>query len=634
MAAGGQGLVIMKRTAWIFILFLIAARPLSAAAASDFSASAAVESRRVFVGESFVYQITVEGEDSPDQPKLPDMPDFSARFVGGQQNNSSSITIINGRMTQDVHRGYVFSWQLTPKRAGTLEIPSVTVTAGNKSVQTQPVAILASKPQEMDDFKLELQLSTDTCYVGQPVTVSAIWYISADLQQFQFNLPVLDDPRFTVADWNMPVDPKSKDRYLQVPLGDKQAVGIKERRNLNGKPYMTVRIDKVLIPKTAGKITLAEATVSFTAVTGYRRPSGRSMMDNFFGDDFFGNFRQPVTKKFVIPSNTPELTVKPLPSTGRPDNFNGLVGDYSISAKADPIRVKVGDPITLTLTVTGPDYLDPVQLPPLNQQPDLTADFRIPAEMAPGVVKNGAKVFTQTIRAARADVKAIPSISLPYFDAKTGEYRIASTKPIPLQVSATRVVTARDAEGIAASAAPEKNELETRAEGIAYNYDDLSVLQDQAAGPDHWIHSPLWIGLLAGFPALYFILFGFVAFRRFRLADPDSRGRKKAYARLLKQLKAAENPGTKPAAAAEVLSVLREYLAAKLHLSPGARTWREIEVSLQQHGIDESMVAETKLLFDICEAMGYGGISDAGAGPARLAERAAGLAKKLERGLS
>ncbi len=626
--------MIMKRIAWTFVLVMMTAFPLSAAAANDFSVSAAVESSHVFVGESFVFQITVEGEDSPDQPRLPDMTDFSARFAGGQQNNSSSITIINGKMTQNVRRGYVFSWQMTPRRAGNLEIPSVAVTAGSRSARTQPVRIQAAKPREMDDFKLALALSTDTCYVGQPVTLSAIWYIGADVQQFQFNLPVLDDPRFEVADWNMPVDPNNKDRYLQVPLGNRQAIGIKEQRTINSKPYMAVRIDKVLIPKTAGKITLDEATVSFTAVTGYRQPSGR-MMDNFFGNDVFGNFRQPVTKKFVIPSNTLDLNVRPLPDAGRPDNFNGLVGNYFISAQASPTQVKVGDPITLTLKVTGPDYLDPVKLPPLDQQTDLSADFRIPAEMAPGVVENGAKVFTQTIRAARADVTAIPAISLPYFDADAGEYRVAATAPIPLEVSATRVVTAMDAEGNAA-AETQKNELETRAEGIAYNYEDLSVLQDQAAGPGHWVRSPLWIGLLAGFPALYFILFAFTAFRRSRLADPEGNRRKKAYARLLKQLNAIDNPGAKTDAdaAAAVLSALREYLAAKLRLPTGARTWREMESALKQHGIEEAIVAEAKSLFDACEAMGYGGIRNTDAETAPLTQRASALAGKLERSLS
>jgi len=296
-----------------FLAILLTSSPLPAVAAGDFTVSAAVENENVFAGESFVYQIQVDGEDSPEQPDLSTLSDFTVQFIGGQQNSSTSVTIINGRMTQDVKRGYIFNWRLTPKRVGILEIPPVTVTAGSRSARTNPLRIRADEPTEMEDFKLELSLSRDTCYVGEPVTLTATWYIGQNVEQFLFNLPVLSDPRFNVAAWDMPVDPNRKDQYLAVPLGDGQTIGIKEQRNLDGRPFTALRFQKVIIPKTPGTITLDEATVSFLSVTGYRNPGRRSMMD-----DIFGNMRQAVTRKFVIPSNPLPLTVRPLPDAGRP----------------------------------------------------------------------------------------------------------------------------------------------------------------------------------------------------------------------------------------------------------------------------------------------------------------------------
>ncbi len=611
----------------LLCLFSLAAALPATDAAAAFSADAAVESTEVFVGESFVYQIQVQGEDAPEQPDLSRLSDFSVAFVGGQQNNSSSITIINGKTTRDVRRGYIFNYRLTPKRAGTLTIPSVTITAGKQTARTRPIQIRADKPREIDDFHFELSLSPDTCYVGQPVTLKAIWYIGGDVQQFLFNLPILDDPRFTVADWDLPVDPNRKERYLQVPLGTGQTIGIKEQRTLNGRPWTTVRFEKVLIPGSPGTFEIDESTVSFVAVTGHRRPSSRSMFDDFFGN-------RAVTEKFVIPSNTPTLTVRPLPVAGRPADFTGLVGQYKIEAEASPTTVKVGDPITLTVRVSGPDYLDPVTLPALDQQPALARDFRIPSEMAPGVIKGDAKIFTQTLRATHDGVEAIAPISLSYFDAEAGEYRIARSEPVPLQVSATRIVTAQDAEGIETQGVA-KSELETWAEGIAYNYEDLSVLRSQSAGLSHWKSSPYWIALLAGFPLLYGITFSITAFRRSRNADPKNNRRRKAYAKLKKNLKQLDisTPDADSQTGAGVLSAMREYLAAKLDLPPGG-TWPEFESALQQRDTDEKTVAELKALFVTCEAIEYGGIAALDDTGTPLGDRAAALAKRLERSLS
>jgi len=296
----------------------------------------------------------------------------------------------------------------------------------------------------------------------------------------------------------------------------------------------------------------------------------------------------------------------------------------------------VGDPITLTLRISGPDYLDPVTLPPLHAQPELARDFKIPPDMAPGTIEGNAKVFTQTIRAARADVTAIPSIPLPYFDAAAGAYRIARSTPIPLQVSATRVITAGDAEGMT-STGTVKSELETWAEGIAYNYEDISVLRDQAAGPGHWAGSPFWMAWLAGFPAIYAIVFSLTAYRHSRRANPEYYRRRKAYGRLLEQFKTIDRsgPDAEKTISARVLSAFRDYLAVKLQLPPGGRTWREIEAVLREKNIADELLAEIKALFDTCEAMGYGGLAADGDDRGTiLPDRAAGLAKQLERSLS
>ncbi len=60
------------------------------------------------------------------------------------------------------------------------------------------------------------------------------------------------------------------------------------------------------------------------------------------------------------------------------------------------------------------------------------------------------KEFSQTFRALSANVTQIPPIELNYFNPRSRTYEVARTDPIPLTVHGTRVVTARDAEGLAA----------------------------------------------------------------------------------------------------------------------------------------------------------------------------------------
>jgi hypothetical protein len=153
----------------------------SNAQAKPLSADAVVERSSVFVGEPFIFQIQVSGSENPERPDLSEITDFIVEYHGGQANSSRSVTIINGRMTQNVKQGYVFSYQLIPKRTGKLLLPSVTVHANGQSAQTNPVVMHVQKPAETDDFKLRIDLSKQECYVGEPVTLTVTWYLGKDV---------------------------------------------------------------------------------------------------------------------------------------------------------------------------------------------------------------------------------------------------------------------------------------------------------------------------------------------------------------------------------------------------------------------------------------------------------------------
>jgi hypothetical protein len=254
--------------------------------------------------------------------------------------------------------------------------------------------------------------------------------------------------------------------------------------------------------------------------------------------------------------------------------------------------------------------------------------------MAPGKVEGRTKVFTQTLRAKHAGVQMIPPIELPYFDARSGEYAVARTKEIPLSVSSTRVLTAQDAEGRALPR-EDKTELETWAEGIAHNYEDLSVLKDQAHGPAVWVRSPVWTGLIGLPPLTYLILLAVATATRARRADPGARRSRQAYGELAKRLNriSREKTGDRVQTNSAVLDAMRHYLGAKLRLSPGALTFNDVRGLLLERDIAADTLGRLERLLEECETSRYAGLTADTHKPDDVIERALGLAKDLDRDL-
>ncbi|MBN1905070.1 MAG: BatD family protein [Deltaproteobacteria bacterium] len=571
--------------------------------ASELSVQTALERREVYTGETFIFQLQVSGSEEPEEPDLSHLDGFRVQFAGGSQNSSSSISIINGQMTREEKKGYIFSYRLTPLKTGTIAIPSIEVKAGNMTARTEPVVIVARKPTETEDFKLRLTLSKERCYTGEPVILTVTWYIGKNVNDFNFSLPLMGDKRLTFA--NPEVDTQSGKKLYRIKLGDSEAIGEEGQGTLDGKRYTTISFKKVLIPVKAGTIPIEQATVTCSALTGYSRRSN-DPFSSFFDDDFFGSSRRGVYSTVVVPSNTLSLRVLDLPAQGRPANFNGHTGRYHIEAAASPLNVNIGDPVTFSIKISGPPYLDHIDLPPLKDQPAFTKDFRIPDERAGAEIKGEEKIFTQTIRPLNSGVKEIPSYELPYFDTEKGEYLVTSSVPIPLTVNETKVVTLLDAEGTSETPVT-GTDIETSGKGIAFSYEDMSVIEKEYLSPIACFLNGPWPYMVFTPPILYLILFSGVYISRKRNNDPLKILSRKALNVLEKKLHEAEK-ATPQKACVIVLDSFREYLGIKLRLpSTGSVTFADAKQHLEAMGIEQEIIEKVKDLFYSCEAGAYAG---------------------------
>jgi len=475
------------------------------AGAAGVEVTAGVDAREVYVGEPFALTIEVDGDESPPRPDVSALEhDFDVAFVGGRRNSSTSISIMNGKMARVSHEGYVFQYELRARRPGELTIPAITVEAGGDRHRTVPIVIRAREPAERDDFSLEFVPARDSVYVGEPVEMKVIWRVGRDeVGDFSFNLPFLENDALDVRPVDAAGDPGS---LVRVPVGGREVTAAKKTGLEKGRRVLTVTMTFVLRAKRPGPLTLAKGTVSCRYLAGYRRAGRRDPFSGFFDDDFFGMGLWPNGRKVyrtaVVPSNEPRLTVRPLPEKGRPPGFSGLVGEFSLAVNADPLEVKVGDPVTLTIQVAG-EHAALARLPALTEQLE-GAGFKVPGDMAPAVVDDSGmlKTFTQTVRARHDKVREIPALALDYFNPRTGRYETARSEPVPLVVHAVTKVTVADAERARPPSPAPKTPRRVEA-GLHDNFYGSQVLVPQAPA-DMTRHPKRWLAALA-VPPLFFL---------------------------------------------------------------------------------------------------------------------------------
>lgn len=613
----------IKRHITVSLALAILVIAVSAYAADDIRVIANVESRDVYVGESFLMQIAVDGSDKVEIPDMAAIDGFAIEYMGGSNNSSQSISIINGRVERNVQKGFVFTYKLTPQRAGRMTIPSIDVKVEGTTFRTSPINISVKRPEETEDFKLRIRLSRGTCFVGEPVLLTVTWYLRRDIQAFEFTAPVLYDESFSFDAPDVKIDPSKK--YYRIPLAGREVIAEKGRGMLDGESYATLQFSIAVIPQRSGTFAIPEFIVACESGTGVR--NRRDFFNDFFGDDVLGKWRGSL-RKYVVPSNTLTLGVKELPTEGRPAAFAGHVGEFRVKMAAEPVEVNIGDPITLTVILEGPDYLGRVDLPSLAGQSELAENFKIPDERAPGKIEGRRKIFTQTIRAKDDQVERIPPVSLVYFDTAKEQYLTAVSDPIPINVRKTRIVTAGDAEGIDSGdrGAP----LEKWKAGIAYNYEGAEVIEPQDFGLDS-VLSETKVKLMLVLPPLaWLFVLGAVIFSRKRSADPDAAKSRGALRGLRGRLAGFSPNDSDEVFCSGVMDSFKIYLGEKMRIPGRSLTTNEIERLLSERKIDEELIGEVKDLLSSCEYGAYAGGS-AIDGREKLTGRTTETARKLDR---
>lgn len=385
----------------------------------------------------------------------------------GQQTR---VEIINFRMKTSA----VYSYTVYPDREGDFEIPSIDVTVNGKPVRTRPMPLRVDggapgvpvqraipvqpgqgayppgyQPQSAppapapdgEEAKLafaKLILPKQEVFVGEMIPVEVRFYFNQGYQfEIQGQRPSISGEGFTVQ------------RLLDAQRGE-QRVG--------NADYHVLTFRTAITPLKSGQIELPSVTLNaITRVPMSSMGSMDDLFDQFFSGSGFPGMGQ--ARELVISTDPAQLTVKSLPTAGRPENFSGAVGAFTISSMADPVKVGAGEPVTLTVTVTGRGNFDAMGDPELvddegwrsyppaqNFQPDDAVGY------------SGQKNFEFAIVAAESR-DATPGAEFSFFNPESEKYETVSASPVAVQAeapSATAASATADASGPADSSVPDQ----------------------------------------------------------------------------------------------------------------------------------------------------------------------------------
>jgi hypothetical protein len=555
----------------------------SSAASGPVRVTAEVESDRVYVGQPFDLQISVEGDMRSQPPEIPALDGFRIEQRGSSTN--SEIVFDGTRTVERARR--IFQYSLTPTRIGVLTVPPIEVRTREGVKRTEPLRVTVEEPGELEDFKLRLEVGDHEVYAGQPVTLRLTWFIGAEVQKATFSMPALPEGfrLYSSADRGLTPAHFQSGQFYEVNFLGERSVARAGVAELDGRRLSTLTIEKLIVPTEPGEYELGPATVAFSQATRGRR--------SIYDSPFFNQGRS-ITE--VVASEPVTLVVLPLPTAGRPSSFSGLVGEYTVEAKAEPIDVRVGDPITLRVTVKGSGPAEEIPTLDLGGQPGFEDAFKLTGERPTAELVPGGKRFTTMIRARNEDVSAIPPLELTYFDARSGEYRTAASDAIPLSVQAApRVELPGDAgdsweDGDRAVARRDEpsGPREVSLEDLAPSRESLFAL----------VRGPIGAAAVAIPPVAALAIVAVAAVRRKSTADPDRRRKTRA-------LREATRTLDRHDGAEGVLLAVRAFAADWSGRSREAITADEAVEFLERNEVSHARAVRDAV--DACAAAEFGG---------------------------
>ena len=415
------------------------------------SVTAVLNSSEAALGETVHLEIRVAGAHGADAPENIMVDGLEIRRTGTSQR----IEMNNLNLTSSV----IYDYTVMPLRAGRFTIPPQTIRVGNNSLRTPALTLnVADAPGRSSGARpgrdaaaasasslvfAELIVPSKTAYVGEIVPVQI----------------------------RMGFDPRVRPRLVEPPeitgqgfTAQKLQQSGENTETISGRPYEVVTFKTAIAAARAGKFEIGPVKAKAQVVVPRRQSAPRSRprspfdlldQDDPFSDPFFSNpFSQRGERRDVeIKSEPVALEVKPLPKNA-PPSFSGAIGNFTMTTDAKPKTVQVGDPITITSTISGRGNFDRVNAPVIEDERGWhkyppSSKFKQDDEVG----LSGTKTF-EMVLSPNDKKQGLPLLAFSYFDPVKEQYVTLHSEPIPINVQGGAAVAQNAGAGQSAAPTP------------------------------------------------------------------------------------------------------------------------------------------------------------------------------------
>ncbi|MCG8429738.1 MAG: BatD family protein [Candidatus Omnitrophica bacterium] len=558
----------MRRIAIIFCL-VFAGWQWCRAETVDFEIS--IDQRSVAVGEAVEFGMRFRDTRSMPVLELPASDGFDLHYLGP----STSMTVTNGKVASSITHIY----RLLPRKTGSYTIGPLSFEYnGNTYVSNELTIEISASPQT----------------AAESVDEQVMLLIEPEKTEFYLNEKVLLRVKFLTHNIRFELEPPvlEEEGLFMESLGPPRQY----QAHIRGLVYNVVEYQYSMFGLREGRLSLGPARMACNMIvrtsSGSRR---RGFFSSGFFDDFFGGYeRHPMT----VSSTEMGISVLPLPGKGRPADFRGAVGSFEIEAEASPVKVQAGDPVTLTMAVSGEGNYNTVTAPQVVSEEGFKVyEPRMETD-------KGQRLYEQVIMPLSEEITEVPQVSFSFFDPRHKEYRTLVRGPFPLEVTKPlhdERLTFVEPSGLEKASRRDEH----LGEDIIFIKSSPGVFSPRGA---FLYRDPVFLGVQA-LPLIGFIL-GTVLYSRRRRLRSDIR-----YARHLQAPRKARQgiqrargylAAHDTAAFYDALyQTLRGYIGDRFHLPSGGMTAGVVDEALVHTGISAGVLSDLRDLFEECDMARY-----------------------------
>lgn len=371
---------------------------------------------QVALGNPVQYIVEISATYSNSKPDLPAISSLpitdtgGLRLRNGRTSNNSNTRIFNGQAEYQLTQSAIID--VIPPAVGTYTIPSFQMAIGAQTYRAPAATLVVVENSEGELVFIDSTLPKEL-HIGQTTAIELKLYIAEGVRS-----PRIRSYELTADGFSAPT---------QLPDNEEETSEF-----LNGRRYQVITWPMELTPLTAGTQELEvqfmiSAQIPNRGSQSYsnRSPFGGSMFDDFFGRS--ENF--PVYLSHTV-------QVQPLPETNKPESFSGAIGDFAMEVSTDLQKSEVGEPIMLSLKITGQGNFERIRGPELPS--DSTWKIYSPEgqlETDPESGKPHSKRFDYVMIPKQPGTLQTPEIRFSFFDPQTKAYTELEGPPLTIEVA-------------------------------------------------------------------------------------------------------------------------------------------------------------------------------------------------------